>query len=31
MQAMGFQRAKITSATAMRPWPEEMPSFQLPG
>ena len=26
-----LQRAKMTSATAIRPWPLEMPSFQLPG
>ena len=31
MQRSGFQRAKITSATAIRPWPLERPSFQLPG
>ena len=30
-QRSALQRAKITSATANRPWPLEMPSFQLPG
>ena len=28
---IGLQRAKITSATAISPWPEERPSFQAPG
>ena len=31
MQAIGFQRANTTSATAIRPWPDDSPSFQLPG
>ena len=30
-QRRGSQRAKITSATAIRPWPLDRPSFQLPG
>ena len=27
---MGSQRAKITRATAINPWPEEICSFQVP-
>ena len=29
--AQRVQRAKITSATAISPWPLDSPSFQLPG
>src|SRR3982751_4955790 len=29
--SIGFQRAKITSATAVMPCPLDRPSFQLPG
>ena len=28
MQRSGFQRAKMTSATAIRPWPDDRPWFQ---
>ena len=31
MARMGSQRAKITSATAIRPWPDERPWFHEPG
>ena len=30
-QRSGFQRAKMTSATAIRPWPEDRPWFHEPG
>ncbi len=31
MQASGFHRANTTNATAISPWPDDNPSFQLPG